>query len=69
MEEKKLQQLVKSGEVFFQDLFEKGPSSNIILQCPRSRTRIMMKQKGKVPVEEQVEKHVKKKLVSKAKES
>jgi hypothetical protein len=60
---------VSSGEIFLQKLFEEGPISNIILQCPRSRTRTMMKQKGKAPIEEQVEKYVKKKLVSKVKEN
>jgi hypothetical protein len=42
MEKKELQQLVCSGEVFFQKLFE-GPISSIILQHPRLRTIIMMK--------------------------
>jgi hypothetical protein len=69
LEEKKLQQLMSSGNAFLQELFEKRPISNIIPQRPRSRTRTMMKQKGKAPVEEEVEKLVKKKPMSKAKES
>jgi hypothetical protein len=60
---------VSNGKIFFQKLFEDGPISSIIPQHPRSRTRIMMKQKGKTPIEKQVEKHVKKKPVSKAKVS
>jgi hypothetical protein len=52
---------VSNGKIFFQKLFEDGPISSIIPQHPRSRTRIMMKQKGKTPIEKQVEKHVKKK--------
>jgi len=43
MEEKELQQPMSSGELFFQKLFEEGPISNIILQCPRLGTRTMMK--------------------------
>ncbi len=69
MEEKELQQPMKCGEASLQELFQKGPISNIIPQCPRSRTRTMMKQKGKVHVEEQVLKLVKKKLMPKAIES
>jgi hypothetical protein len=69
MEEKKLQQLVSSGEVFFQELFEERPISSIIPQRLKSRTRTMMKQKGKTLVKKQVEKPIKKKPVSKAKES
>jgi hypothetical protein len=45
---------VRSGEVFLQELFEEGPISNIIPQRSRSRTRIVMKQKGKAPIKEQV---------------
>jgi hypothetical protein len=60
---------VSSGEEFLQELFEEGPVSNIILQHPRSRTRTMMKQKGKAHVKKHVEKSIKKKQVSKAKES
>jgi hypothetical protein len=60
---------VSSGEEFLRELFEEGPVSNIILQHPRSRTRTMMKQKGKAHVKEHVEKSIKKKQVSKAKES
>jgi hypothetical protein len=69
VEEKELQQPMRSGEAFLQELFKKGPISNIIFQRPRLRTRTIMKQKGKVHVEDQVKKHVKKKLISKAKES
>jgi hypothetical protein len=65
VEEKELHQPMSSGEAFLQKLFENGPISNIILQRPRSRTRIMMKQKGKT----HVEKHVKKKPMSRVKES
>ncbi len=60
---------MSSGEEFLQELFEERPVSNIILQCPKSETKTMMKRKGKAPIEEQVEKLVKKKLVSEAKES
>jgi hypothetical protein len=60
---------VNNGEAFLQELFEKGPNSNIIPKRPKLGTRTMMKQKGKVHVEEQVNKPIKKKLMSKAKES
>jgi hypothetical protein len=46
VEEKELKQPMNSGEAFLQELFEEGPISNIIPQCPRSRTKTMMKQKG-----------------------
>ncbi len=69
MKEKKLQQLVSNGDVFIQEIFEEGPISSIVFQHPRSWTRTMMKQKNKAFVEEHVEKFVKKKPVSKAKES
>ncbi len=55
MEEKKLQQPMNNGEAF---LFEEGPISSIIPQHPISGTRTMMKQKGKVPIKEQVEKPI-----------
>jgi hypothetical protein len=69
VEEKELQQLVSSGEEFLQELFEKRPISNIIPQCPKSRTKTMVKQKGKAHVKEQVEKPTKKKPMFKVKES
>jgi hypothetical protein len=69
MEEKKLWQLMNSGKVFFQEFFEKGPISSIIPQRPRLGTRTMMKQKSKALIEEHVEKLVKKKPMSKAKEN
>ncbi len=43
VEKKELKQPISSGKVFLQEVFKKGPISNIILQCPRSRTRTMMK--------------------------
>jgi hypothetical protein len=64
MEEKELQQPVSSGNAFLHELFKEGLDSSIIPQRPRSRTRTIMKQKGKVPVKEHVEKPM-----SKAKES
>ncbi len=60
---------MSSGKTFFQEFFEDGPISNIILQHPRSRTNTTLKQQGKTHVEKQVEKHVKKKPMSKAKDS
>ncbi len=69
VEENKLQQPMSNGEEFFQELFEERPISSIIPRCPRLETRTMMKQKVKALVEEHVEKLVKKKLVSKVKES
>jgi hypothetical protein len=48
---------------------EKRLVSSIIPQCPRSETRTMMKHKGKVLVEEHVEKLIKKKPMFKAKGS
>jgi hypothetical protein len=42
---------MSNGKAFFEELFEEGPISNIIPQRPRSGTRIMMKQKGKTPIE------------------
>ncbi len=51
---------MNSGEVFLQEFFEEGPISNIILYLLRSWTRTMMKQKGKMPIKEQVLKLVKK---------
>ncbi len=69
VEDKGLQKLVNNGKIFFQKLFEKGLIFSIIPQCPRSRTRTMMKWKGKVPLKEHVEKFVKNNLVSKVKES
>ncbi len=70
MEKEKLQQLVSkdSGEEFLQQLFEEHVCS-VIPHHPRSRTKAMMKWKGKVHAKEQLEKLVKKKIVSKAKES
>ncbi len=52
VEEKKLQQHVTSGEEFLQEFFEERHVSNIILQHPRSKTKTMVKQKGKAPIEE-----------------
>jgi hypothetical protein len=46
---------MSNGEKFIQELFEERPISIIIPQCPKLKTRTMMKQKGKAPVEEQVE--------------
>ncbi len=69
MEEKELQQPMKNGKTILQELFEKGLISNIIPQRPRSRTITMMKRKNKALIEEQVEKPIKKKPMSKAKES
>jgi hypothetical protein len=57
------------GEEFFQELFEEERVCIVIPQCPRSRTKAMMKQKGKVLVEEHVEKLVEKTTTSKVKES
>ncbi len=57
-----------SGEEFLQELFEEH-AYNIILKCSRSRTKTMMKQKGKAHVKAQVEKLVKKKTMPNAKES
>jgi len=51
VEEKKLQH-VTNGEKFLQEFFEKTHVSNIILQHPRSKTKTMVKQKGKAPIEE-----------------
>ncbi len=55
MEEEELQQLVveepmSNEEEFLQELFEERPVCSIIPQRPRSRTKTMMKQKGKVHV-------------------
>jgi hypothetical protein len=50
VEEEELQQLVSSGEEFFQELFEERPACNIIPQRLKSITKTMMKQKGKVHV-------------------
>jgi hypothetical protein len=47
VEEKELQQFMSSEKTFLQELFEEGPISNTISQCPRSRIRTMMKRKGK----------------------
>jgi hypothetical protein len=60
---------MSNGEVFLQELFKGGPISSIIPQRPRLGTRTMMKWKGKAPIEQQVEKHVKKKPMSKVKDS
>jgi hypothetical protein len=43
---------VSNEEIFFQELFKEGPISSIILQCPKSITKIMIKQKGKMLVKE-----------------
>jgi hypothetical protein len=66
-----MQQLVSkdSGKEFLQELFEKKHVCNIIPQCPRSRTKAMMKRKGKAPIEKQVEKFIKKKTMSKMNET
>jgi len=69
MEEKKLQQPVSIGKEFFQKLFEEKHVSSIIPQCPRLEARTMMKRKDITLVEEQVEKPIKKKLMSKMKET
>jgi hypothetical protein len=72
MEEEELQQLVSkdNGEEFLQQLFEERVCNvNVIPHHPRSRTKAMMKRKGKVPTKKQVERLVKKNIVSKAKES
>jgi hypothetical protein len=58
---------MNSGKVFIQELFEEGPISNIIPQRSRLETRTIMKQKGKAPVKEQVEKLVKNKPMSQGK--
>jgi len=49
MEEKELQQHVSKDneEEFLQKLFEEEPICSVILQCPRSKTKVMMKQKAK----------------------
>jgi hypothetical protein len=60
---------MNSGKIFFQELFEEGPIFNIIPQRSRLGTRTIMKPKGKALVEEQVEKLVKNKPMSKVKES
>jgi hypothetical protein len=39
-----------SGKEFLQELFEEHVC-NIIIQCPRSRTRAMMKRKNTTPIE------------------
>ncbi len=69
MEEKELQQPMNSGEKFLQIFFKEGPICNIILQHPRLKTKTVMKRKGKAPIEEQAKKSIKKKTMSKAKES
>ncbi len=58
-----------NGKQFFQELFEKKHVYSVILERPRSKTKAMMKQKGKAPAKEQVKKHVKKKTTFKVKES
>jgi hypothetical protein len=52
VEAKKLQRLVSNREEFLQELFEERPISSIIPQHPRSKTRTMMKQKGKALIKE-----------------
>ncbi len=71
MEEEELQQPMSkhNGEEFFQELFEEEFAYSVILQGPRSKTKAMMKWKGKVLVEEQVEKLVKKKTMFNRNES
>jgi hypothetical protein len=69
VEGKELHQPMSSGEAFLQELFEDDTISNIIPQRPRSGTRTMMKQRGKTHLQEHVEKPIKKKPMSKAKES
>jgi hypothetical protein len=42
-----------NGEEFIQELCEEASiCNNIIPQCPQSRTKAMMKRKGKVPAKE-----------------
>jgi hypothetical protein len=50
VEEEELQQPMSNGEEFLQELFEERLVCSIIPQHPRSRTKTMMKQKGKVHV-------------------
>jgi hypothetical protein len=57
-----------SGKEFFHKLFEELVC-NVIHKHPRSKTKTVMKRKGKAPLEEYVEKHVTKKITSKEKES
>jgi hypothetical protein len=52
---------VSNGEEFIQELFEEEHFRNIILQCSRLRTKVMMKRKGKALVDEYVKKSIKKK--------
>jgi hypothetical protein len=56
------------GEESLQDLFEELVYK-VIPQCLRSRTKTMIKKKGKVPIEEYVEKLIKKKTMFKVKET
>jgi hypothetical protein len=66
-EEVELQQLENKniGKEIFQDHFKEKPICDVILQRLRSRTKAMMKIKGKALIEKHVEKHVKKKTTSK----
>ncbi len=65
-EEVELQQPLSkdSGEEFLQELV-----CSVILECQQLRTKTMMKRKRKMPIEEKVEKPIKKKIMSKAKET
>jgi phage-related minor tail protein len=56
---------MSNGEEFFKYLFEEKIVYNIILQHQRSKTKTMMKQKGKAFAKELVEKLVKNKTMFK----
>ncbi len=60
---------MNNGKEFFQELFEDKLVYNIIPQHLRLGAITMMKRKSKTPIEEQVDKPIKKKPMSKAKES
>ncbi len=60
---------MSNGEKILQEFFEERHVANIIPQHPRLGTRTMMKREGKVFVEDNVEKLVKKKPMSKVKEN
>jgi hypothetical protein len=60
---------MSNGEEFIQQLFEKKIVSSIIIWHPGSKTKTMMKRKGKARVKGHVEKPIKKKPKSKVKES
>ncbi len=60
---------MNTREEFLQELFEEKLVCSIIPQHLRLKTKAIMKRKGKAFAKEQVEKPIKKKTMSKAKES